>query len=633
MKVVNKPSRVQNDQHLPMAWNFLLTSIRPVSRLRLILFAAAFLVPILSVPMFAQQQVLLQAQSALDSNHPQQAIDILSKHVTDHPADDSAHLLLAEAFTMIGRAKQAEEQYQIILKHAPDHYIALAGLGELYASMGDEEKAERLLAKAVKYSRHEPQLRIEWAQALARLHRFKEASNALTSVGAPTDTKARIDFFCLKAAISSGLGNSSSAAAEMESALAIRPEDAGLQLATAVAELHAEHADRAMNLAQKLYTRTQQVEAGLLLLQTQLVMRVDVHPTLASLRSLELPTEREITFRQRLAEILISHGQFAESAVDLNRAAELDPTNPDLRFDLALAQFKAGETKDALSSAQKAKELRDSADVEALLGDLQETLGDSLSAIKNYQAAVSMDPKNEDHQLALALEFIRHRNFEPAKLVLEQAEKSFPKSWRIAVALGMVQYFVGTKQEASEILLRAVDLAPDPESVLRYLGDIELDESAAPDPPAMMRICEYADAHPKAAREQLYCGSLMLHNGYASDDKSRINDIIRRLTIAVEALPDEAAPHCELGRTYMWLENWTLAQRESEICARLNPDSAQAHYRLSRIYRRTEQIERAHEEIKLYKAASERLADENEQHENSLKTFIYTIRNEATRPK
>ena len=212
----------------------------------------------------------------------------------------------------------------------------------------------------------------------------------------------------------------------MESALAIRPEDARLQLATAMAQLHAEHADRAMNLAQKLYTRTQQVEAGLLLLQAQLVMRVDVHLTLASLRSLELPTEREMTFQQRLAEILISHGHFAEGAVDLNRAAELDPTNPDLRFDLALAQFKAGETKDALSSAQKAKELRDSADVEALLGDLQETLGNSLSAIKNYQAAVSMDPKNEDHQLALALEFIRHRNFEPAKLVLEQAEKSFP---------------------------------------------------------------------------------------------------------------------------------------------------------------------------------------------------------------
>ena len=125
----------------------------------------------------------------------------------------------------------------------------------------------------------------------------------------------------------------------------------------------------------------------------------------------------------------------------------------------------------------------------------------------------------------------------------------------------------------------------------------------------------------------------MLNSGYASNDKSRIDDIIRRLTIRRKHCPDKATPHCELGRTQHRLETGRWRSGIRELCASSNPDSAQAHYRLSRIYRHTEQIERAREEIKLYKAASERLAEENEQHENSLKTFIYTIRNETTEPK
>jgi len=124
-----------------------------------------------------------------------------------------------------------------------------------------------------------------------------------------------------------------------------------------------------------------------------------------------------------------------------------------------------------------------------------------------------------------------------------------------------------------------------------------------------------------------------LHIDYASRDTSHSADIIRRLTAAARALPNDAAPHCELGRAYAWLEKWQPAQTESELCAKLNPDSAQAHYRLSQIYHHTGQTDRAREEIMLYKEASQRLAEENEQHENALKTFLYTIQNKTAGAK
>ena len=629
---MNRHKGVQDDElqlrnSLPSSSSILIFHI-----VAAVVFTSAFGAASLQQPT-RPSEALVQAQSALDANHPQEAIEILSKYLEVHPAAGPAHLLLAEAFTMTGRTDAAEDQYHAILKHAPANYVALAGLGELYASTGRADQAEPLLAKAVKNSQHEPQLRIEWAEVLARLHRFEEASNALVSVAPPSAGDERVRFFRLKAAIAAGLGNSSAAASHMESALSVHTDDAGLQLATAAAELQAAKPERAARLADSVFSRTRDADAGLILLQAQLAMRADVGQTLESLRALSLPSEREAAFHQRLAEILISHDRFAEAVDDLTKAAELDPANPDLRFNLALAQFTVGKNAEALAAAQRCKELRDGAEVESLLGDIQEALGDNLAAVRSYQAAVALDPKNENHQLGLALEFIRHRNFEPARVVLQHAEKLFPQSWRVQVALGMVEYFVGTKPAASQILLRAVDLAPQPELVFRYLGDIELDESSAADPAAVARICAFADAHSKAAREQLYCGALLLHRGYAARDQSHIDEIVRRLTIASQALPDEAAPHCELGRAYAWLEKWKPAQQESETCTRLNPNSAQAHYRLSQIYHHTGQTERSREEIKLYKDAAQRLVEENEQHENALNTFLYTIQKGATGPK
>ena len=577
--------------------------------------------------------VLTRAQAALDQNHPEQAIEILAKHLHAHSEDDGARLLLAEAYVMEGHAQPAEEQYEAILKHSPNNYIALSGLGELYASTGRPQQAEPLLSRAVRHSQGEPQLRVEWAQALARLHRFQEASQALKGVTAPDVSEERLAYFRLRAAVAEGLGNSAEAATNMESALLVRPDDPSLQLATAAAQFHAGNAERAAILGRAAFSQTQNADAGFLVLQVELAMHADEHATLASLRRIPLPPEQEVSFRQHLAEVLVAHGEFGEATTDLARAAELDGQNPDLLFNLTLAQFKAGDPTKALASAQRCKAVRDSAELESLLGDIEETLGDNVAALKSYQSAATIDPKNEGYQLAVAVELIRHRNFEPAKLVLENAAKSFPASWRIQVGLGMIEYFTGPRTKASEILLHAADLAPQPEFVLRYLSDIELDETAPPDPPAIARVCAFADAHIKDAQAQLYCTLLMFRRAYAAHDGAPLPDIIRRLNSSTAALPKDATSRCELAKAYVWAEDWESARKNAESCAQMNGNSAQAHYRLARIYQHLGETERSHEEMKLFSQASDRLVEENEQRENNLKTFVLSMQKEATENK
>ena len=573
--------------------------------------------------------VIARAQSFLATGNPGAAIHVLSNYLHDHPKDTSARLLLADAYVITREDGQAEDQYQAILKLAPDNYRALAGLGELYEREGNPEKAEPMLARAATLSHGAPKIRIAWAVALARLHRYKEASRALAGLTLPRSPEERISFHRLKASVASGLGDARTAASEMEKALALSPDQPGLQMATAAAEIQAKNWQRAANLAGPLFAGTHDPGLGLMLVEAQLGSGDEIRATLEALRSVTLPEQQEAAFRQRLAELLISHERFSESVGELKRAVDLEPSRADLKFNLALAQFKATHLDDALATATSLQKTADSAELESLIGDIQEARGDNLSAVRSYQAAVTLAPNEEKYRLTLALDLIQHKSFEPARVVLRQAEELYPESWRVRVASGMVEYFAGSAEDATKTLLKAANVAAEPEPALRYLGDIQMDQTGTPDPAALSRLCEYADGHPNAGKLQFYCAALLFRRDYLANDRSHTPEILRRLEAAIRKAPNEAAPRCQLGKAYRWIERWQEALRESETCARMDPDSPDAHYRLAQIYRQLGQQQQSEQEMKLYKAASARLADENARRDETIKTFLYSIQNET----
>jgi Flp pilus assembly protein TadD len=579
-------------------------------------------------------ETLAEAQSSLEHGNAEEAIRILSGYLQTRPKDSAGRTLLAQAYASIGQKERAEEELQGVLQIAPNDSIALAALGEIYEREGQPEKAEPLLANAAKINHSDPRIQMEWAVALVHLHKYPEAQSALAGLSPPTGREERVGFHRLKASVALGLGNAPTAASEMEKALALEPADPGLAMATATAELQAKNWQRAASLTEPLFSETHNPQAGLVRLEAELDMHSDFQQTLELLRAIELPISKELELHQRVAELLISHEKYSESIAELKRAAELDPERADLEFDLALAQFRAGRLDDAVASAEKCKELGDNAELEDLIGDIQEARGDSLAAVKSYQAAVELAPNEEKYRLSLAVELIRHSSFEPARVVLKQGEELQPESWRIQLALGMVEHFGGTDEDATKYLLRAAELAPEPQAALQYLGDIQMDRASAPDPGAVARLCEYSDGQPKDGHMQYYCGAVLFRRDYVTGDKTHAAEILRRLHASLALLPqDDAAPHCQLGKAYRWLGRWPEALRESEICARMDPGSADAHYRLAQIYEHMEQPEKQRKEIKLYEAASTRVADENARREATMKTFLYTMQKEAQSQK
>ena len=570
-----------------------------------------------------------QARAALASGNPAEAIRVLSAHVQDHPQDLSARLALAQAYVAAKQDDRAQEQYKNILQAAPQNSSALAGLGEIYERGGDLSKAEPLLARAAEVSHGDAHIRTAWAAVLARQHRYADASRALTGVPPPTSVDEGVSFHRLKAAVALGLGKADNAALEMEKALALAPSEAGLEMATAAAQLQASHWKRAEELTTSLFARTGNVNAGLMLLEAQLGSGDDVRPTLEALDAIPLPADQAASLRERMAELLIAHEHFPQAAEEFKKAIELEPSRADLKFNLALAQFRANRFDDALATAQALQNSSDSAEIEDLMGDIQEARGDSLASVHSYEAAVALAPSEEKYRISLALELMRHKSFEPARVVLEQAQQLHPDSWRIQFLLGMVEYFAGSLQDAIKTLLHSAALAANPEPALEQVGQIEIDEAGAPEAAAVTGVCDYGGAHPEAAKIRFYCAALRFHRDYTAHDAAHAEQIVRDLKASGKALPGDAAPHCQLGKAYRWVERWQDSLRESEICVRMDPNSADAHYRLAQIYQHLGLEQRSQQEMKLYEAASSRLTDENARRDQTIKTFLYSIQNES----
>ncbi len=443
-------------------------------------------------------------------------------------------------------------------------------------------------------SRHSPNAEsLDRALQLARAHHYAEAAVAIRGVPPPEDRKQRIVFFRLRASIESGLGHSVAAATDMEAAAKLAPENVELQVAA--------------NLAR---------------LEVQLESRVNPTSTLQTLRGFTLPSDRLLEVRSRSAEMLSRANLYGEAAKDFEEASRLAPGRADILFNLALARYRNSEWDASLASAEQARTLEDSGSLESLLGDLHEKHGDALAAVHSYQAAVTLEPNLEEHRLALARELLKHQTFDAAIVVLEQAAEFFPQSMRIKILLGLTYYLVDRSADSICALLGATKLDPKEELAARYLGEVTLQDSAAPDTAAVAQICAFADAHPSSKSASALCGGVLLRVLEESGDVSGKPEILRRLQQAVRIAPNEPLARCQLGKAFEWVQQWQEARGQLEKCVRLEPDSPEGHYRLARVYRRLGLSSLAKQQTTLQQQAAQHQSEESTRRTNTVTRFL-----------
>lgn len=289
-------------------------------------------------------------------------------------------------------------------------------------------------------------------------------------------------------------------------------------------------------------------------------------------------------YRARAA-IEFGTGDPAASASDMEAALALAPNDRGLATATALAQYHAGE--------------------------FHEEKGDELASIRAFQRAVELAPDQEQYQLTLGLELLRHHTFDVAIRVFEHAAAEFPASERAKVGLGIAYFLDGRTAEAVNALMRA---GAQSELAATYLGQIELDRAETPDRAAVDRVCSIESPHLLAL-----CGGLLL----------RIEDVAQatqKLRQAARLAPDDPVARCQLGKALDTSHEWEQARAEMEQCVRLDPKSPMGHFRLARIYYRLGLTDLAKKEERLRAETEQKLGDENERRYESVRGFVVRAR-------
>ncbi len=310
--------------------------------------------------------------------------------------------------------------------------------------------------------------------------------------------------------------------------------------------------------------------------------------------------------------------KYSEAAPFFDRAFALAPERGEAAFNAALAWFEAGDWDRAATIADRAKAAGDSATVESLIGDIAEKRGDPLAAVRAYQAAVTLNPGEERYRAVLAVELLHHQTFPAAVAVLEQAARLFPASAKLRVLLGLSYFLVDRSQDSIDALLEALRAAPEDEAAKRYLAEITFLDTASPDPRAVDAVCK--DPHQDA-----FCGAIRLRTAKESGDQRGLSEIVSRLKSSAREKPREALAHCQLGKAYEWQNRWEQARTEMETCVALEPNTAEGHYRLARVYRQLGLHTKAAEQNRLQEQAVVRESEASVRRAEAVQKFLFEL--------
>ena len=315
------------------------------------------------------------------------------------------------------------------------------------------------------------------------------------------------------------------------------------------------------------------------------------------------------------AEMLLNHPEQASSA--FRAALTLDPSNSDLIYNAALAEFESGQNEKAAALLANSSGLSQSAPAQSLYGDIEERLANYKQAVEHYQQAVQLEP-SEGNVYLLGIEFLRHWTFRAAIQEFSAGAQKFPQSQRMRRGLGIAYYGDGQYDKAIPILANL--LAEDPDNVLdaNILGRTctVLTEGLNP---KCTTLIQFAEAHPRNAMLATYAASSILHQ---PSNPAGIATAEKLLRAAITANPKLPEAQLEWGVLLQQQSKWAESIAPLEAALRLQPDLAQAHYRLSRAYAHAGRHQEAQQQIALNIKYTKQQEDSLNARMKDISTFV-----------
>jgi tetratricopeptide (TPR) repeat protein len=332
---------------------------------------------------------------------------------------------------------------------------------------------------------------------------------------------------------------------------------------------------------------------------------------------------RSFEANRRLGEFYLHGGRYPESIGPLQTAYRLDPKNEPNEYDLALALKGNGDFAQAREHIGRLMAHGETANLHRVAGELDEKLGDPLTAVHELEQAVRKDPSEENY-FEWGSELLLHRAVLQAKDVFAAGAKAYPKSARMLTALGAALFAGAFYDESALRLCDASDLNPaDPEPYM-FMGKIEI---AAPNPLAcveqkLARFVEQQPANPLA--NYYYAMTIWKHHGQ-STDATALRKVETMLTKAVTFDPQCGVAYLQLGVLKASQRDYPKAIEFYSKAIATNPELSEAHYRLGVAYDRVGDRAKAKQEFQLHDEIEKKQAATVERQRREVKQFLVVV--------
>ena len=303
----------------------------------------------------------------------------------------------------------------------------------------------------------------------------------------------------------------------------------------------------------------------------------------AAIRVLELipPENAEAQFECGL--LLARHNQFLAAEKHFQLAENGYPQPRLVAYDLALAQFRAGEfAKSAATLESLRRQTLPDGDVLNLLGEAYLEAGESRKALDTLKEAIEKNPRDERNYVAVAKLCTDENRPARGLPLLDQGLRLLPNSYRLLLERGDLRLSAGQYPGAESDYRRAGEIQPESDSPKIGLAVVHLEIHSYPQAEAELQ--QVLRSSPSNFMVHYLLGELYIREGQNAE--------------AVKYLEQAAASgfapaHNELGKLYLKSNDLSSATREFETAIKLDPDDTTPYYQLSILYRRSGEKEKA----------------------------------------
>lgn len=272
----------------------------------------------------------------------------------------------------------------------------------------------------------------------------------------------------------------------------------------------------------------------------------------------------------------------------------------------------------------------DTAVLHHALGDVEERLGNSLEAVREYQRAAEMS-SSEPYLFDWGSELLLHHAPEPAQDVFTRGAHLFPRSVRMLVGVGASWFARGSYDQAVQKISEASDLNPNDPMPYLFLGMMQAAETT-PSAQAVEKLHRLVTQQPERAEANYYYAVGLWKLGEAREDNGRKAQIEALLKKAIRLDTKYAAAYLQLGILHAEQKNYLQAIEDYQQAIAVDADLDEPHYRLAQVHRRMGDTAKAENELRTYERLATQSAQKTERERHEIRQFVFTLRDPPPSP-